>query len=414
MTAPAPKAWRRPWAWQDVNSSKQARKTFAPSKAAERAYAKQLRDVAGKVAQVLAANPDPAHAARQLSSYAEVLEPWARQAAANMVRRVAKKNDDSWREAANRWGIDLRGMLDADVEQTVQSRIEANVLLITSIPGQAAERVAELAQETLLSGSRADELAEKLGELGNVTKNRARVIALTEVSKAGVALTRARAESVGSDGYIWRTARDGQTRPSHRAMEGKFVRWDSPPTLDGMTGHAGEFPNCRCYPEPVVHDSAGEEAASPLPTSKEEEASGEHVLRSQWEQQETSTVVPHLEGEPLHNVDARVFDMRKLQGYVLDQAHDRGGNKARVLAGALGIGPEHADMLRDQIMALAPHLPATRHGETPVDEWGERFNVVIPVTGPNGKTVPVRTSWIYDRTDGRQSTRPRLITARAE
>ncbi|HBB8701832.1 TPA: phage head morphogenesis protein, partial [Escherichia coli] len=24
-----------------------------------------------------------------------------------------------------------------------------------------------------------------------------------------------------------------------------------PPTLDGMTGHAGELPNCRCYKEIV-------------------------------------------------------------------------------------------------------------------------------------------------------------------
>jgi uncharacterized protein with gpF-like domain len=35
-------------------------------------------------------------------------------------------------------------------------------------------------------------------------------------------------------------------------MEGKFVTWDDPPTLDGMKGHAGQFPNCRCYPEPVI------------------------------------------------------------------------------------------------------------------------------------------------------------------
>ena len=24
------------------------------------------------------------------------------------------------------------------------------------------------------------------------------------------------------------------------------------PTLDGLTGHAGALPKCRCYPEPVV------------------------------------------------------------------------------------------------------------------------------------------------------------------
>ena len=65
------------------------------------------------------------------------------------------------------------------------------------------------------------------------------------------ALDQARALSIGSNGYIWRTAEDGDVRHSHREMEGKFVEWGRPPTLDGMTGHAGELPNCRCYKEIV-------------------------------------------------------------------------------------------------------------------------------------------------------------------
>jgi hypothetical protein len=32
-------------------------------------------------------------------------------------------------------------------------------------------------------------------------------------------------------------------------MKDKFVRWDNPPTLDGMTGHAGCLPNCECWSE---------------------------------------------------------------------------------------------------------------------------------------------------------------------
>ncbi|EFI2486087.1 phage minor head protein, partial [Escherichia coli] len=64
-----------------------------------------------------------------------------------------------------------------------------------------------------------------------------------------------RALSIGSNGYIWRTAEDGDVRHSHREMEGKFVEWGKPPTLDGMTGHAGELPNCRCYKEIVFPTS---------------------------------------------------------------------------------------------------------------------------------------------------------------
>jgi hypothetical protein len=49
-------------------------------------------------------------------------------------------------------------------------------------------------------------------------------------------------------------------------MKDKFVRWDDPPTLDGMTGHAGCLPNCngvpagRC-PEYPIRKNTGRQLA---------------------------------------------------------------------------------------------------------------------------------------------------------
>lgn len=400
--------WSRPWSWEDAAKAKAGRKLFAPSRAAERTYFKQLRGVADQVAGLLKGG-DPQAVQARLRDYAAALDPWAQQAAANMVKAVARKNDASWRAAAERWGIDLRGMLEADVTAAVNARIQENIRLIKSLPGDAADRVGELAQKALLSGERVDQVAQEIAAQGDVTRNRARVIALTEVSKAGTALTQARAESVGSEGYIWRTARDGQTRPSHAAMEGRFVRWDSPPTLDNMTGHAGEFPNCRCYPEPVVHDSAGKPSASPLPTAEQEKAAGKHELRSQWEKQAGSTVVPHIPGEPLPNLARAVIPPAKLAGYALNPTNPKGRSKARVFSAALGLGPGDAAMLERQILAGLPDRAAMRHRD---DGYGERFRVLIPVTGPNGRTVDVLTGWIYDRDDkaGSVSTIPRLTT----
>ena len=78
------------------------------------------------------------------------------------------------------------------------------------------------------------------------------MLARTAVSSTAEALVETRAKSIGSVGYVWRTARDGDVRPSHKAMEGKFVAWNDPPTLDGYRAHAGCFANCRCRPEPVL------------------------------------------------------------------------------------------------------------------------------------------------------------------
>lgn len=397
------------WTWADAAQRRAGRTVFAPSKAAERAYARQLKGVADEVTKALASAKSPGEAQRQLKRYAKTIEPWARQAAANMVGAAAKKNAQSWRAAAAKWGIDLKGLLEADITTAMAERIAENVKLISSIPLQAAEKVAAMAGEAVLSGGRADEIMNRLIKEGGVAQSRARVIALTEVSKAGTALTRARAESVGSEGYIWRTARDGATRPSHRAMEGRFVKWSEPPTLDGMTGHAGEFPNCRCYPEPVVHDSAGREVASPLPTREQEKASGEHKLRSQWERTDNNPVTPHVDGRPLPNVERARFLPEKLTAYAMDQDNPRGRDKARLWQGALGFDKRHAAEVERQIMDKLPGREAIRGDH---DKYGERFVVVVPMEGRNGRVVDVKTVWMYkrDQKRGTVSSRPQLVT----
>ena len=107
-------------------------------------------------------------------------------------------------------------------------------------------------------------------------------------------------------------------------MEGKFVRWDSPPTLDGMTGHAGEFPNDRCYPEPVIPHGDGSTHNQPLPTQEEEKAAGEQRLLSAWERHTPEggeawpEVVRHVPGEPLYNIRKAKFIPQKLTKYSLD------------------------------------------------------------------------------------------------
>ena len=193
-------------------------------------------------------------------------------------------------------------------------------------------------------------------------------------------------------------------------MEGKFVSWDSPPTLDGMTGHAGEFPYCRCYPEPVIpkgDDTRKTFAVSSLPTQEQEKSSGEQKLYTQWEKSQGAEVVRHVPGAPLYNVERAQLDMGKLSAYALDPDHPRGGDKARVFASALGLGPQDAGWLRDQVMQQLPTVAAL---VKPGTEYGQRFDALVPVTGRNGRTVAVKTVWQYDYTDGGIHTAPRLIT----
>lgn len=93
---------------------------------------------------------------------------------------------------------------------------------------------------------------EKL--LKNHGAKNARLISRTETAKLQTNIIKNRAKDLGSIAYIWLASNDKRTRPSHKAMNGVVVFWrnqNEKPILDNMQGDAGEFPNCRCAPQPL-------------------------------------------------------------------------------------------------------------------------------------------------------------------
>lgn len=236
----------------------QPRVPLKKARRAEANYMRQLRKVANQITEIVRTlrpkNPrDTLRLQTTLRKYSEVVRPWAESVGQKMLAEAAIEERRGWRQYTEQMGAALRQELDkAPTGEVMREQLAAQVELITSLPTEAAQRVSELSQRALVTGAREDEVLELIMKTGEVTAARARTIARTEVGRAQTALTKARAEFVGSEGYIWRTAQDVDVRDSHRKMNGKFVRWDSPPTLDGMVGHAGALPNCRCYPEVVV------------------------------------------------------------------------------------------------------------------------------------------------------------------
>jgi hypothetical protein len=183
-----------------------------------------------------------------------------------------------------------------------------------------------------------------------------------------------------------------------------------------MKGHAGEFPNCRCYPEPVVprEDEEGKRAGvykPPLPTAAQERNAGEKRLLSHWERAEGGKTMPHMPDTPLPNVDRAVYSDSKATDYVLniDSPDPKARGHAKAFLKFLGLSRAEAPMLKKQIMDQLADLPAERKQS---NTYGERFNVYVPVTGPNGRTVDVLTAWIYEK--GRYKTKiyttPHLVT----
>ncbi|WP_307011224.1 phage head morphogenesis protein [Acinetobacter calcoaceticus] len=193
--------------------------------------------------------------AASLNDYANTLHHWAQNAAGRIITDVALRDEKTWLIYANDLSRGIREQIrNTDTGAVYQQLLNDQVRLIKSLPLDAAQRIHDLSTRSLIEGNRSSEIAGLIMATGRVTRSKANTIARTEVSRASCVFTQARAENLGSEGYIWRDSDDGDVRKSHHEMSGKFVYWSKPPTLDRLTGHAGCLPNCRCYPEPVIPD----------------------------------------------------------------------------------------------------------------------------------------------------------------
>ena len=230
----------------------------------ERRYRNALERVADAIDKMIDAwdgrNVDAL--AQDIASQSLRIEPWARRTAADMLHGAAMADKRRWQAMSESMGGSMRAMLkkvgNASPTGAAYNRLlDDQVHLIKSMHTDQAERVHEIVREAHLTSIRANDTARIVRELWLKTgtqagKAKAQLIARTESSRAASSLTQVRAESIGSKGYIWRTIKDTDVRKSHRELDGTYIPWDSPPTTDNLTGHAGCVPNCRCYPEPVL------------------------------------------------------------------------------------------------------------------------------------------------------------------
>jgi SPP1 gp7 family putative phage head morphogenesis protein len=243
---------------------------FAKVRRAESWFAIQLRAIARHVAKLIEpfANQDPAaltELQRMLLRYAEILRPWAEATAARVIADVAARDAAAWFRHSRELGIALSNeVYMTPIGGVMRQLLDDQVRLITSLPVDAGLRVQEQlevrrrmqagALETAITGERYDTLRDIIEETSGVTLNRATLIARTETAKAHASITQARAQYIGAEQYIWRTMRDSAVRPAHHRLEGRVCSWSDPPEAEenGERHHPGQFPNCRCYSEPII------------------------------------------------------------------------------------------------------------------------------------------------------------------
>ena len=232
---------------------KAARERFKVAKGAASWYERQLRQVGKQIGTIVegfapgGVLKDMAGLRNALGKYSELLKPWAQSVARRMIAEADQRDQRKWQQAATEIGQTLRRELQTTpIGATYEALMQTQVMLITSLPLDAAERVHRLTLQAMVESRRANEVAVEIYKSGHVSVSRAMLIARTEVARTASVLCESRARYVGSEGYIWRTSGDSDVRDLHRKLEGKFIPWSEPPVAgeNGERAHAGQIYNC--------------------------------------------------------------------------------------------------------------------------------------------------------------------------
>lgn len=91
-----------------------------------------------------------------------------------------------------------------------------------------------------------------------------------------------------------------------------------------------------------------------------------------------------------------IIPKEKFTEYALNPEKD--ANKAKAFKVALGYTKDNAEDLIEQIYNKLPDYEAAERGDK---GWGMTYQVIMDITGPNGKTAQVLTVWIKDKDTGK-------------
>jgi SPP1 gp7 family putative phage head morphogenesis protein len=179
---------------------------------------------------------------------------------------MERQNSISWKEAA-RSGANgrkiyemLRGNISGGIGLKINQMVYENSTLIKNLPEKIANTINHHIYMQFTQGVRSEAIVEQIRPyMQHAKEYQIERLARTEVSKADTAITRARAEDINLDWYIWKNSQDARVRKSHKIMENVVIPWSEPPSPEILAHEKsegyyapGEIYNCRCVALPVV------------------------------------------------------------------------------------------------------------------------------------------------------------------
>lgn len=129
----------------------------------------------------------------------------------------------------------------------VKSSVTQNVSYIKSIESNLLDKVSTLIFEETVKGTASKQIQEQLMQSFDVSRSKAKFIAVDQSGSIFGQLTKERHTSIGVEKFAWLSAGDKRVRPEHQNYNGKTYTYK-----DGANGKTpGSDYRCRCVGQPV-------------------------------------------------------------------------------------------------------------------------------------------------------------------
>lgn len=201
---------------------------------------------------------------RLIAELARLQKHWERHFK-DIVTRLAKQwigasykdNANAWKARMRKAGFTVDMQLTPAQRTTLNIAVVENVSLITSIPQQFATDVQGIVLRSFLAGRDLSTMAEALRKRGDLTVNRAALIARDQSNKLTASMNAARQRELGLHWAVWKHSSAGkEPRPDHIKAGREEWIFDTQVGIDFGDKFGQVLPgvaiNCRCVSRTII------------------------------------------------------------------------------------------------------------------------------------------------------------------
>lgn len=306
-------------------------------------------------------------------------------------------------------GMPVIAPIDQDAAvRAIMTDSKINDGLYASLGVDAGKLKTSIRQEIargLSTGSSWEDIARNISFKSRAPLSRAKTIVRTEghrVQQASSADARDAAKEQGCDVLkMWDATLDGETRDTHRALDGQIRETDE--DFESSSGKKAKFPgdfgdpaedcNCRCV---ALTRARWELDASELQTLKDRAKffgldKTDSFKDFEKKYLKAAETVEKSGKSGIIEAGNLAIPKRKLTGYALDP--QKAPDKAKAFELALGYNQSNAETLTQNIIT---HADETKFVEKGDSGYGMRYEYIMELTGLNGKKANVLTAWIRE------------------